>query len=109
MWERGRVVPKRGVVDLVDEDAEESNSLVTRVGLELRLDIEDECGGDGGEQTSLLPLSARVHQEFRRETYEDEGRIQIPIVFIHELLIVISSFLAVTLIEFAPGILLSRW
>ena len=32
-----------GVVDLMDEDSEKGGSLLTRVGLELRLDIEDEC------------------------------------------------------------------
>ena len=53
MREGGGVVSERGVVDLVDEDAEESDGLVTRVGLELRLDIENECSGDGREQTSL--------------------------------------------------------
>ena len=58
---------------------------------------------------ACCPCQHASTQEFRCETYEDEGRIQIPIVFIHELLIVLSSFLAVTLIEFAPGILLSRW
>ena len=53
--EAWRVVSERGVVDLGDEDTEEGDSLITRVGLELRLDIEDESGGDSGEQTGLLP------------------------------------------------------
>ena len=55
MGKGGSVVPEGGVVDLVDEDAEEGGSLVTRVGLELGLDVEDECRGNGGEQTSLRP------------------------------------------------------
>ena len=38
-----------GIVDLVGENAKESGSLVTRVGLEFRLNVEDECGGDGGK------------------------------------------------------------
>ena len=49
LWEGRSVVSERGVVDLVDEDAEEGDSLVTRVGLELGLDVDDECGGDCGE------------------------------------------------------------
>ena len=53
LWECGSVISEGGVVDLVDENAKESGSLVTRVGPELRLNIEDECGGDGGKQTSL--------------------------------------------------------
>jgi len=55
LWKGGRVVSEGGVVDLVDEDTEEGDGLVVRVGPELRLDIDDECGGDGGEQTSLWP------------------------------------------------------
>ena len=49
LWEGGSVVSEGGIVDLVDEDTEESGSLVTRVGLELRLDIKDESRCDGGE------------------------------------------------------------
>ena len=62
MWEAGRVVSKGGVVDLVDENTEESDGLLTRVGLELRLDIDDESRSNGGEQTSLLPLLARTYK-----------------------------------------------
>ena len=51
--EGGSVVSEGGVVNLVDKDAEESDGLITRVGLELRLDVENECRGDCGEQTSL--------------------------------------------------------
>ena len=51
--EGGNVVSEGGVVDLVNEDTEESGGLVVRVGLELRIDLDDECGGDGREQTSL--------------------------------------------------------
>ena len=49
LCEGGSVVSAGGIVDLVDEDTEESGSLVTRVGLELRLDIKDESRCDGGE------------------------------------------------------------
>jgi len=49
----GNVAAEGGVVDLVDEDAEESGGLIVGVGLELGVDLDDECGGDGGEQTGL--------------------------------------------------------
>ena len=49
LWESGGVVSERGVIDLVDENAEEGSGLFTRVGLKLRLDVEDESRGDGGE------------------------------------------------------------
>jgi hypothetical protein len=53
LWNSGNVVSKRGVVYLVDKDTEEGVGLIARVGLELRLGLGDECGGDGGKQTSL--------------------------------------------------------
>ena len=53
LWESRRVASEGGVVDLGDENTKKSDSLITRVGLELRLDVEDEGGGDGGEQTGL--------------------------------------------------------
>ena len=53
LWESGGVVSEGGIVDLVDENTEESSSLTTRVGLELGLDVDDESRSDGGEQASL--------------------------------------------------------
>ena len=53
LWEGGRVVAKGSVIDLVDQDAEEGGGLVIRVRLEVGVDLDDECGGDGREQTSL--------------------------------------------------------
>jgi len=49
----GRIVPEGGVIDLVDKDTEEGGGLVVRVWLEMRVDLDDECGGNGREQTSL--------------------------------------------------------
>ena len=54
LQEGGSVVSK-GVVDGVDEDTEESSGLIARVGLELRLDVDDKGRSDGGKQTSLWP------------------------------------------------------
>ena len=98
----GRVVPKGSVVDLIDEDAEEGGGLVTRVRLELRLNIEDECGGDSGEQTSLLSLSVCIYQGLMRITHEDKSGIEILVILLHELLVVFLSLLAVVLKEPGP-------
>ena len=49
----GNVVAEGSIVDLVDEDAEEGGRLFIRVRLELGLDLDDERGGHGGEQTGL--------------------------------------------------------
>jgi hypothetical protein len=54
LWEGGRVVSKRGVVELVDKNTEEGSGVVVRVGPQLRVDVYDERGGNGGKQTSLV-------------------------------------------------------
>jgi len=51
--ERRDFIAKSGVVNLVDEDAEESGRFFVWVRLELGVEVDDEGGGDGGEQTSL--------------------------------------------------------
>jgi len=58
--DRGNVVAESSIVDLVDEDTEESGGLVIGVRLELGVDLDDECGGDGREQTSLYHELVRV-------------------------------------------------
>ena len=52
---------RTGVVHLVEHDPGESGGLIGRVWLELRVDLDDEGRGDGGEQTSLRPKSALAH------------------------------------------------
>ena len=103
----GGVASKRGVVDLVDEDAEEGGSLIAGVRLELRLNIEDKSGGDGGEQTSLSPLSVRVRRGFARTAHEDKSGVQILVIFLHELLVVLLGLLTVVLEEPGPVVPLS--
>ena len=46
LWKGGNIVSERGVIHLIDEDAEERGSLVTRVGPELRIDLDDKRGGN---------------------------------------------------------------
>jgi hypothetical protein len=47
--ESGRVVSERGFINLGDKDTEESGGLLTGVRLELRVDLNNECGGYGRE------------------------------------------------------------
>ena len=49
LWDGGDVVAEGGVVDLVEEDAEESSSFLVWVLLEFGVDLDDEGGGNGGE------------------------------------------------------------
>ena len=62
MWEGWNVVSERGVVHLVNKDAEESGGFVTRVGTEFRVDLNNEGGGYGREQTSLIPKLAHCNK-----------------------------------------------
>ena len=61
MWEGGNGVSEGGVVDLVNQDAKEDRSLVVRIGLQLRVDLDDEGRGHSGEQTGLIPSSAFIY------------------------------------------------
>jgi len=53
LWDCGDIVAESSVVDLVDEDAEESGRLFVWVRLELGLDLDDERRSHGGKQTGL--------------------------------------------------------
>src|SRR5258708_1292391 len=55
LWEGWNVVSGGGVVDLINKDAKGSGGLVARVRTELRVNLNDEGGGHGREQTSLMP------------------------------------------------------
>ena len=103
----GNVGTKRGVVDLVDEDPEESGGLLARVRLELRLDIDDKGSSDGGEQTSLSHKSVYVCLGGHM-THEDQGCVQIFIMFLQELPIVLIGHLSIILVKSSTGILLGR-
>ena len=55
------VATECSVVNLVDEDTKKGGRLLVRILLELWVDLNDERGSDGREQTSLWPESVRVH------------------------------------------------
>src|SRR5258708_6626678 len=65
LWESWNVVPEGSVVDFVNKNAEEGGGLVTEVGLKLRVDLDDERGGDGGKQTGLISWLESVQQNFK--------------------------------------------
>lgn len=54
MWEDRNIISECGVVDLVNEDAEEGSGFVVGIGLKLRVDLNDECRGDCREQAGLI-------------------------------------------------------
>ena len=58
LWDCRNVVAESGIVNLVDEDVEESDCLLVQIWLELGLDLDDECRSHSGEQTSLYARSA---------------------------------------------------
>ena len=51
LWDGGHVITESCVVHLVDEDTEEGGGLFIWIGL--GVDLDNEGGSDGGEQTSL--------------------------------------------------------
>ena len=53
--ESGNVVSEGGVVNLENQDPEESSGLIAGVRFELRVDLDDKCGGNDGKETSLTP------------------------------------------------------
>ena len=55
LWEGWNVGSERRVVVLVDKDAEEGGGFVTRVGFQLRIDLDNEGGSYSREQTGLIP------------------------------------------------------
>ena len=54
------VTTEGGVVDLVDQDAEEGGSLFVGIRLKLRLDLNDERRCHGRKQTGLPTMSVRI-------------------------------------------------
>ena len=67
LWDCGDVIAESSVVDLMYEDAEEGGRLLVWVRLEFGLNLDDECGSYGGEQTSLKPESA--HHKYEGHSY----------------------------------------
>ena len=106
MWEGGSITAEGGIVDLVDKDAEERSGLVVWVLLEVGVDLYDECGADGGEETSLSPLLKNVRTNFI-QTHEDQRVVQIFIMLLHEVLVVPLSLHVVVPEELSPMPLLS--
>jgi hypothetical protein len=105
--ESRNITPEGGVVDLINEDTEEGGGFVTRVWLKLRVDLYDERGGDSREQTSLSMSNQHALVKTSRGTHEDESRVQIPRVFLEEVLVVLFSHFAVFIVELSLMILLN--
>ena len=103
--DHGNVVTEGGVVDLVDEDTEESSGLVVGVRLELGVDLDGECGGDGGEQTGLYHELVRVARQIRK-AHKYESGVQVFVVLLDEIPVVLFCFTVVNVIECSSGILL---
>ena len=49
LWEGGNITTEGGVVKFVDKDSEEGSSLFIWVLLELRVNLENECGSHSGK------------------------------------------------------------
>ena len=72
--ESWNVGPEGSVVDFIDENAEEGGGLVTRIRLELGIDLYDEGGGDGRKQTGLMRELASLPKT-SGGAYEDQSGV----------------------------------
>jgi len=107
--EGGKVVAEGGVIDLVGKDTEESSGLAVWVWLELRVDLDDECGGDGREQT-IPACKPRQHGQTGTSyvTHEDGCCVQVFIVLLEELLVIFLRILAVVFVELSSMVFITR-
>ena len=53
MWDAWNIIAEGGVVHLVDKNTEETSGLFVWIGLELGVDLDNECRSHGGEETGL--------------------------------------------------------
>ena len=52
-WNSGSLTQDGRLVESEEDDMKESGGLLAQIGLEVGMDIDDESGADGGEQTCL--------------------------------------------------------
>ena len=52
-WDGRGLTRDGGLIESEEDRAEEGGGLLVRIGLEVRMDVDDEGRADGGEQTSL--------------------------------------------------------
>ena len=104
----GNIISEGGVVNFVDKNTKEGSSLFVGIRLKLRIDLDDECGGDCREQSRLILQSTPVPQT-RCKTHEDQSVAQIVIVLLNEFLVVFPSDLLIVLVELSLIVLVSGW
>lgn len=102
--EVGWVVPERDV----GNDGKHSIAGLGEIRLELAFDIHNESGCDYGEQTGLFLQKLRINitdkvNKKREKTHEDQGSIQIFIMFLYEVVVILISFALEFTIEFIAG------
>ena len=52
-WDGGGLTGDGGLIEGEEDGTEEGRRLLVRIGLEVRVDVDDESGADGREQTRL--------------------------------------------------------
>jgi len=72
--------------------------------LELGLDVDDEGGADGREQTSLRTWSTLYSNKRKAETHENQGGVEVLVVFLHVLGVVFHRLSLVHGVEVELGI-----
>ena len=96
--EGGNIFSESGVVDLIQEDAEERCGLIVWIGFEFRVDLDNESGSYGGKQTSLMSCLVYVYKGVSW-THEDERCTQIFVIFVKKFPVVLLGHLMVFLVK----------
>ena len=77
------------------------------IRLQVVLEVDNESGCDGGEQTGLPPRKVRITIEVntreRKDAHEDQAGVQVFIVFLHEVAVVLVGFSLKLVVEFDAG------
>ena len=93
----------------MDEDLHVGGGHVVWVWFQLGLDIENECGTGCGEQTGPILNSMHSVQSRRRTTHEDEGRVQVFVVFPRVLSVKLVRLFAIHGKEVGARVVRSQW
>ena len=90
---------KRGIGD----DLEDGVAHFLIIRFELFLEVDNETGCDGREQTSLLPQKGELVPQLRwvrrKSTHEDQRVTQVVIVFLRKVTVMFIGFTSVLVVE----------
>jgi hypothetical protein len=97
-------VGRHGWVEADEDCPEVGFQLVVDTRPKIRLDVDDEGGADRREQTSLSVWSTLCGDDWKAETHENQGGVEILIVLLHVFGIVLRRLSFVYSVEIEFGV-----